>query len=43
MKSIHQNRLKTAEEYSETSDYMVGANIAKFVKVVCAMLDQDLV
>jgi glutamate dehydrogenase (NADP+) len=32
-----------AEEYGEPGNYLVGANIAGFVRVVNAMLDQGLV
>ena len=43
MKSIHQTCLDAATEYGEPGNYLVGANIAGFVKVVDAMLDQGLV
>jgi glutamate dehydrogenase (NADP+) len=43
MKSIHHTCLDTAAEYGEPGNYLVGANIAGFVKVVDAMLDQGLV
>jgi glutamate dehydrogenase (NADP+) len=43
MKSIHQTCLDVAEEYGEPGNYLVGANIAGFVRVVNAMLDQGLV
>jgi len=43
MKSIHKTCLDAAEEYGKPGNYMVGANIAGFVKVVNAMLDQGLV
>ncbi len=43
MKSIHQTCLDAAEEYGEAGSYVAGANIAGFVKVVSAMLDQGLV
>ncbi len=43
MKSIHRTCLDAAEEYGHPGDYMVGANIAGFVKVVNAMLDQGVV
>jgi len=43
MKSIHQTCLDAAEEYGEPGSYLAGANIAGFVKVVNAMLDQGLV
>jgi len=43
MKSIHQTCLDAASEYGEAGSYVAGANIAGFVKVVNAMLDQGLV
>ena len=43
MKSIHQSCLDAAEEYGVPGNYMAGANIAGFIKVVNAMLDQGLV
>ena len=43
MKSIHQTCLNAAAEYNEPGNYMAGANIAGFVKVVNAMLDQGVV
>jgi len=43
MKSIHQTALEAAEQYGTPGNYVNGANIAGFVKVVDAMLDQGLV
>ncbi len=43
MKSIHKTCLDAAEEYNMPGNYVAGANIAGFVKVVNAMLDQGLV
>lgn len=43
MKNIHQTCLDAAAEYDEPGNYMAGANIAGFTKVVNAMLDQGLV
>jgi glutamate dehydrogenase (NADP+) len=43
MKSIHQTSLEAAEQYGTPGNYVNGANIAGFVKVVDAMLDQGLV
>ena len=43
MKSIHQTSLEAAEKYGTPGNYVNGANIAGFVKVVDAMLDQGLV
>jgi glutamate dehydrogenase (NADP+) len=43
MKSIHHTCLEAAEEYGMPGNYLAGANIAGFVKVVNAMIDQGLV
>ena len=43
MKNIHQTCLETAEEYGSPGNYMKGANIAGFIKVVDSMLDQGIV
>jgi glutamate dehydrogenase (NADP+) len=43
MKNIHKTCLDAAEEYGTPQNYMNGANIAGFVKVVDAMLDQGVV
>jgi glutamate dehydrogenase (NADP+) len=43
MKSIHHTCLEAAEEYGMPGNYLAGANIAGFVKVVNSMLDQGLV
>ncbi|GAB6144525.1 NADP-specific glutamate dehydrogenase [Desulfocicer niacini] len=43
MKSIHHSCIDAAEEYGKPGNYFAGANIAGFVKVVNAMLDQGLV
>jgi glutamate dehydrogenase (NADP+) len=43
MKSIHHTCLEAAEEYGMPGNYLAGANIAGFVKVVNAMLDQGIV
>ena len=43
MKSIHETCLDAAETYGVQGNYVAGANIAGFVKVVNAMLDQGLV
>ena len=43
MKSIHQTCLFAAEQYGTPGNYLNGANIAGFVKVVEAMLDQGVV
>jgi glutamate dehydrogenase (NADP+) len=43
MKGIHRTCLEAAERYGSPGNYFVGANIAGFLKVVNAMLDQGLV
>ncbi|MDJ0721478.1 MAG: glutamate dehydrogenase, partial [Desulfobacterales bacterium] len=43
MKSIHATCLDAAAEYGHPGNYMMGANIAGFTKVVDAMLDQGVV
>jgi len=43
MKSIHKACLDAASEYGVPGNYMAGANMAGFVKVVNAMIDQGLV
>jgi len=43
MKSIHTNAIETAERYGFPGDYVAGANIAGFLKVADAMMDQGVV
>lgn len=43
MKVIHRTCLRAAEEFGVPGDYVAGANIAGFVKVADAMLDQGVV
>jgi len=43
MKRIHRTCLNAAAEYGSPGNYLAGANIAGFIKVVNAMLDQGLV
>jgi glutamate dehydrogenase (NADP+) len=43
MKAVHEQAHSTAEEYGDPGNYVKGANIAGFVKVANAMLDQGLV
>jgi glutamate dehydrogenase (NADP+) len=43
MKTIHSTCVEAAEQYGQAGNYEAGANIAGFVKVVDAMLDQGLV
>jgi len=43
MKSIHHSCVEAAAQCGQPGNYVVGANIAGFVKVVDAMLDQGVV
>jgi glutamate dehydrogenase (NADP+) len=43
MVSIHKSASETAAEYGQPGNYVIGANIAGFVKVADAMLDQGVV
>ena len=43
MRNIHRNCYETAEAYGVPGNYVTGANIAGFIKVADAMLDQGLV
>jgi glutamate dehydrogenase (NADP+) len=43
MKSIHRACVETAERFGTPGNYVNGANIAGFLKVADAMLDQGLV
>jgi glutamate dehydrogenase (NADP+) len=43
MATIHRNAWNTATEYGQPGNLVVGANIAGFVKVADAMLDQGVV
>ncbi len=43
MRSIHDTCAQAAETYGTPGNYVNGANIAGFVKVADAMLDQGLV
>ena len=43
MKSIHKACLDASEQYGTPGNYVAGANIAGFIKVVDAMLDQGVV
>jgi len=38
MKNIHSACLEAAQEYGKPGDYLIGANIAGFIKVAKAML-----
>ena len=43
MHAVHDQAYQAAEEYGFAGNYVVGANIAGFVKVADAMLDQGVV
>jgi len=43
MKNIHTACVKAAEAYGKPGNYVVGANVAGFLKVADAMLDQGIV
>jgi len=43
MKSIHQSCLEASEAYGYRGNYVVGANIAGFLKVAKAMLAYGIV
>jgi glutamate dehydrogenase (NADP+) len=43
MIEIHKNAHQTAQEYGNEGDYVMGANIAGFVKVADSMIDQGVV
>ncbi|HRI45745.1 MAG: NADP-specific glutamate dehydrogenase [Ignavibacteriaceae bacterium] len=43
MKRIHETCVVTAERFGSPGNYVVGANVAGFLKVADAMLDQGLV
>jgi glutamate dehydrogenase (NADP+) len=43
MKSIHDNAFNTAETFGKKSNYVFGANVAGFLKVADAMVEQGLV
>jgi len=43
MRRIHETCIKTAEKYETPGNYVNGANIAGFLKVADAMIDQGLV
>lgn len=43
MAAIHHQAFDTAAEYGHEGNYIIGANIAAFIKVADAMLDQGLV
>jgi glutamate dehydrogenase (NADP+) len=42
MQSIHKTCLDAAEQYGQPGNYVVGANIAGFIKVAEAMIDQGV-
>jgi glutamate dehydrogenase (NADP+) len=43
MKAIHSAAYETSKEYGDPGNYVMGANIAGFIKVADAMLDQGII
>ncbi|MDY7108399.1 MAG: glutamate dehydrogenase, partial [Planctomycetota bacterium] len=43
MQSIHDQAFEAAETYGAAGNYVVGANVAGFLKVANAMMDQGIV
>jgi glutamate dehydrogenase (NADP+) len=43
MKSIHKTALDAAEAYGDPGNYVMGANVAGFLKVAKAMLSYGVV
>lgn len=43
MRSIHRSAQETSNEYDDPGNYVMGANVAGFIKVADAMLDQGVV
>ncbi|MBN2312100.1 MAG: NADP-specific glutamate dehydrogenase [Candidatus Hydrogenedentes bacterium] len=43
MRAVHDQALEASQDYGDPGNYVMGANIAGFVKVADAMLDQGLV
>ena len=43
MRSIHTRVSTVAAEYGQPGNYILGANIAGFLRVATAMLDEDVV
>ena len=43
MDDIHDNCIQTADLYGHPGDYVVGANIAGFIKVADAVIAQGIV
>ena len=43
MVDIHQACAETSAEYGQPGNYVLGANVAGFIKVADAMIDQGLV
>ncbi len=43
MKAIHKASLETSKEFGDRGNYVLGANIAGFIKVADTMIDQGLV
>ena len=43
MKGIHKAALDTSVEYGDAGNYVLGANIAGFIKVANSMIDQGVI
>ena len=43
MKDIHKVSAEAAEEYGAPGNYVIGANIAGFLKVADAMMSQGII
>ncbi|HEY5284685.1 MAG TPA: glutamate dehydrogenase, partial [Polyangia bacterium] len=43
MQSIHAATYKTAKDFGQPTNYVMGANIAGFIKVADSMLDHGVV
>jgi glutamate dehydrogenase (NADP+) len=43
MKAIHKAAYETSKEFGDPGNYVMGANIAGFIKVADSMLDQGVV
>ncbi|MGO1167904.1 MAG: NADP-specific glutamate dehydrogenase, partial [Janibacter sp.] len=43
MRDIHRNCVETAEEFDQPGDYVMGANLAGYIKVADAMVAQGVI
>ena len=41
--NIHHTSIETAEKYGFPDNYMIGANIAGFIKVADSMIDMGVI